>query len=171
MIRMRILCIQIRIPNIAHIFSRISSPKRKISCDLFWLFISGSGKGFFKVSKISWQCPFNMWEPIVKTLANGIPYIIEEGFKQKEGNGRRCCLGDRIPCRASYFAPGRLEKYVVWISSYLPIVLVHKWWRITPSILDSNSPSGTKVSSLTRVKIRLNLILTFFNRQIYTTAL
>ena len=54
-----------------------------------------------------------MWEPIVKTLANGIPYIIEEGFKQKEGNGRRCCLVDRIPCRASYFAPGRLEKYVV----------------------------------------------------------
>ena len=33
--------------------------------------------------------------------------IIEDG---REGKGRRCYLGDRtasIPCRASYFAPGR----------------------------------------------------------------
>ena len=29
---------------------------------------------------------------------------------RREGKGRRCCLGERIdsiPCRASYFAPGR----------------------------------------------------------------
>ena len=30
-----------------------------------------------------------------------------------KGKGRRCCLGDKvdlIPCRASYFAPGRIEE-------------------------------------------------------------
>ena len=37
---------------------------------------------------------------------------IEEELIQKRGKGRRCCLGDsvKIPCHASYFAPGRLEE-------------------------------------------------------------
>ena len=52
-------------------------------------------------------------------------YIIEEIQKTRQMSS--CCLGDRIysfPCRASYFALGRIWRKDGWIHPFLLIILV-----------------------------------------------
>ena len=50
----------------------------------------------------------------------------KEDTDRRKGNGRRCCLGDRIysiPCRSSCFPPGRFWR-IWWIHPFFQTILV-----------------------------------------------
>ena len=66
---------------------------------------------------------------------------------RRECKGRRCFLGDRIvslPCRASYFAPGRLEEFdfhpiLHFVLSQFSLFVNSSWCK-TASCWQRNSP-------------------------------
>ena len=61
----------------------------------------------------------------LQKLAMYLLYIIKEIQKTRQMSS--CCLGDRIysfPCRASYFALGRIWRKDGWIHPFLLIILV-----------------------------------------------
>ena len=75
-----------------------------------------------------------------------VPRDKEKDKDGRDGKGHHCCLRDRIPCRASYFAPvrigwiapGQLKNRlkctrtiweILWINPFLQIILVKNSYR------------------------------------------